>query len=179
MTKAIDPTLFQDDDGKVYFTCSSATRIWLMKDDMSGFDGTPHSITLADPDHTPSHHAPKCAARGSNDLGTEGAILFKANGKYYLGAADGYEGRYSSCVGISDTIFGPYHTRHESVPCGGGTNFFADKDNNWWCAYFGNDNQSPWREKPGLVCIDFDPTGKIIVNARQPLVPGGKWEKPA
>ena len=148
-----------------------------MNDDMSGFDGPPRSIKLEDPDHTPSHHAAKCVGRGSNDLGTEGATLHKANGKYYLGAADSYEGRYSTCVGISDTIFGPYRMRHEAVPCGGGTNFFQDKDKNWWGAYFGNDNQSPWREKPGLVCIDYDKDGKIVVNSKQPLVPGGVWNK--
>jgi beta-xylosidase len=150
-----------------------------MKDDMSGFDGAAHLIKLADPDHTPTHHAPKCVTRGSNDLGTEGATLHKANGKYYLGAADSYEGRYSTCVAISDTIFGPYHTRHESVPCGGGTNFFQDKDKKWWCAFFGNDNQSPWREKPGLVCIDFANDGKIVVNSHQPLIAGEVWKRPA
>jgi xylan 1,4-beta-xylosidase len=101
---AIDATLFEDDDGKVYFTHSSAKQIWLMKDDMSGFDGPPRDIVLVDPDHTPSHHAARCTPRGSNDLGTEGATLFKANGRYYLGAADDYEGRYSTCTGISDTI---------------------------------------------------------------------------
>jgi hypothetical protein len=96
-----------------------------------------------------------------------------------LGAADTYEGRYSTCTGISDTIFGPYHTRHEAVPCGGGTDFFQDKEKNWWCAFFGNDNQAPWREKPGLVCIDFDEDGRMMVNAKQPLLPGGRWIKHA
>jgi xylan 1,4-beta-xylosidase len=179
IVNAIDPTLFEDDDGKVYFTCSSATRIWLMRDDMSGFDGPPHPVTLSDPDHTPSHHAARCIDRGSNDLGTEGATLCKANRRYYLGAADTYESRYSTCTGISDTIFGPYHTRHEAVPCGGGTDFFQDKEKNWWCAFFGNDNQAPWREKPGLVCIDFDEDGRMMVNAKQPLLPGGRWIKHA
>ena len=103
-----------------------------------------------------------------NDLGTEGAVLFKANGKYYLGAADDYQGRYSSCVAMSDNIYGPYHDRHETVPSGGGTGFFKDKKGNWWCSYFGNDSQSPWREKPGIVQIDFDKDGKIKVAATQP-----------
>jgi hypothetical protein len=35
-----------------------------------------------------------------------GAVLFKANGKYYRGAVDDYEGRYSSCVAIADNIWG-------------------------------------------------------------------------
>src|ERR1017187_3255520 len=34
-------------------------------------------------------------------------------------------------------------------------------------------------EKPGLVCIDFDKDGKMIVNAKQPLLPGGRWNKQA
>jgi hypothetical protein len=75
IVKAIDPTLFEDEDGKVYFTHSSAKEIYLLKPDLSGFDGNPRPITLAYPDHTPSHHAEKCTPRGSNDLGTEGATL--------------------------------------------------------------------------------------------------------
>jgi xylan 1,4-beta-xylosidase len=168
---AIDPTLFEDTDGKVYFTASSATRIVQLKDDFSGFTGDWQSIKLADPDHTPSHHAEKCTPRGSNDLGTEGAVLFKANGTYYLGAADSYEGRYSTCLAMSDTIFGPYHTRHESVPCGGGTGFFQDHAGGWWSSYFGNDAQSPFREKPAIVKVDFAPDGRVLVAAKQPFVP--------
>jgi len=165
----IDPTLFQDDDGKVYFTWASATHIGLMKDDMSDFDGPLHDVKLENPDHDPTHHVARCEGRGMNDLGTEGAVLFKANGKYYLGAADDYQGRYSSCVAMGDNIFGPYRNRQESVPCGGGGDFFKDKQGNWWGAYFGNDAQSPWREKPGLVRIDFDKDGKISVSKKQPF----------
>lgn len=172
----IDPTLFQDDDGRVYFTWSGATRIARMKDDMTDFAEPFHTIVLKNPDHDPSHHASRCAGRGMNDLGTEGAVLFKANGKYYLGAADDYQGRYSSCVAMSDSIYGPYHDRQETVPCGGGTGFFKDKKGNWWCTYFGNDSQSPWREKPGIVKIDFTAEGKIIVSKHQPFVDDPKWK---
>jgi len=104
----IDPTLFQDDDGKVYFTYAGATRIALMKDDMSDIAKPYHQIVLQNPDHDPTHHAARCEGLGMNDLGTEGAVLFKANGKYYLGAADDYQGRYSSCVARADNIYGPY-----------------------------------------------------------------------
>lgn len=84
----IDPTLFQDDDGKVYFTLSGAQRIAPMKDDMSDFDEPFRQVILSNPDHNPKYHAARCEDRGMNELGTEGAVLFKANGKYYLGAAD-------------------------------------------------------------------------------------------
>jgi beta-xylosidase len=172
----IDPTLFQDDDGKVYFTWSGATRIARMKDDMTDFAESFHQVVLQNPDHDPTHHSARCSGRGMNDLGTEGAVLFKANGKYYLCAADDYQGRYSSCVAMSDSIYGPYHNRQETVPCGGGTGFFKDKQGNWWCSYFGNDSQSPWREKPGIVKIDFTADGKISISKHQPFVDDPAWK---
>jgi len=178
IVNGIDPTLFEDTDGSVYFTYSSATHIVRLKDDLSGFAEEFHDIVLADPDHTPSHHAERCAGRGMNDLGTEGAVLFKANGRYYLGAADSYEGRYSTCLAISDNIYGPYHSRHEPVPCGGGTGFFQDHSGGWWSSYFGNDTQTPFREKPAIVKVDFASDGKIFVAAKQPFVPNWK-PKPA
>jgi len=170
ITGGIDPTLFEDDDGKVYFTWSGATQIVEMKPDLSGFADDFHRITLSDPDHNPSHHSEKCVSRGMNDLGHEGATLFKANGKYYLGAADSFEGRYSTCLGIADNIYGPYHSRHESVSCAGGTGFFKDKHGEWWTSYFGNDVQSPFLEKPAALRIDFDKNGKVIVAKKQPLI---------
>lgn len=169
----IDPTLFQDDDGKVYFTYAGANRIALMKDDLSDVAEW-HTVKLENPDHDPTHHAARCEGRGMNDFGTEGAVLFKANGKYYLGAADSYQGRYSSCVARADHIFGPYRDRQETVPSGGGTGFFKDKNDNWWCSYFGNDSQSPWREKPGIVKVEFAADGKILVSKNQPFVESEK-----
>jgi xylan 1,4-beta-xylosidase len=172
IANGIDPTIFEDDDGKVYFTYGSATRIARLKDDLSGFEEQFRPVILSDPDHTPDHHASKCVGRGSNDLGTEGAELFKANGVYYLGAADTYDGRYSTCVAMSENVYGPYHSRHESVPCAGGTGFFQDHGGGWWTSFFGNDSQAPFREKPAIVKIDFASDGKIIVAKDQPLIKG-------
>jgi xylan 1,4-beta-xylosidase len=164
----IDATLFEDEDGKVYFTWSGGSRIGLMKDDLSDFAESIKQIILQDPDHDSTHHAAKCMGRGSNDLGHEGAVLFKANGKYYLGAADDYQGRYSTCIAMADNIWGPYKMRHESVPCAGGTGFFKGKDGYWYTSYFGNDNQSPWREKPGIIRVQFDQDGKLRAADKQP-----------
>ena len=163
----IDPTLFEDTDGAVYFTYGSATRIARMKDDMSGLAEPMRAVALAGPDHDPTHHAPRCEGRGMNDLGTEGAVLFRANGKYYLGAADDYQGRYSTCLAIADNIYGPYRLRHESVPCAGGTGFFQDKRGQWWSTMFGNDSQSPFREKPAIVKVDFNPQGRVVIAKTQ------------
>ena len=98
----------------------------------------------------------------------EGASLFKREGIYYLGGAAFYKGRYSSVAAMSTNLFGPYTQWHEAVPCGGGTDYFQDKEGNWWCAYFGNDNQSPFREKPAIVKIEFDAKGEIHVARDQP-----------
>ena len=166
----IDATLVEDEDGKVYFTYGSASKIALLKDDMSGFAEPFRQIVLENPDHNPSHHAKKCVGRGMNDLGHEGAVLFKRNGKYYLGAADDYEGRYSTCLGVSDNIYGPYRQRHESIPCGGGTGFFKDKEGNWWSSYFGNDSQSHFREEVGFIRVDFTPEGLAFPAKEQPFV---------
>lgn len=163
----IDPTIFEDEDGKVYFASGAGGTIHLLKDDLSGFAES-QSVKLLNPDHNPAHHAPKVVQRGMNGFGHEGVVLFKANGKYYHGAVDNYEGRYSSCVAISDNIWGPYDNWHETVPCGGGTNFFKDKEGNWWCTFFGNDNAAPWREMPGIVKVQFAKDGKISVAEKQP-----------
>jgi len=159
----IDPTLFEDDDGKIYFTYGASERIARMKDDLSDFAEPLRPIVLSDADHDPTTHF-----RDSNALGYEGATLFKHNGKYYLGSTDHYHGRYSMCLAVSDKIYGPYRMRHESVPCNGGGNFFKAKDGFWYSTFFGGEDQSPWREKPGIVRIDFDRDGKVIVAGEQP-----------
>jgi beta-xylosidase len=164
----IDATLFEDDNGKVYLVYGGG-YIAQMKDDMSGLAEEPKKPVLLDPDLNPNHHAGTCLTRRNcQDIGHEGAFLFKRNGKYYLTAADSYEGRYSSMVAVSDNIYGPYTNRHEAVPSGGGTNYFKDKNDNWWCCFFGNDNQAPWREKPGMIRVTFDKTGLVHVDKNQP-----------
>ena len=88
------------------------------------------------------------------------------------------------CLAVSDNIYGPYRMRHEAVPCGGGTGIFRDKEGNWWCSYFGNDRQSPWREKVGFVRIGFNPAGRVFPALEQPFVQDkdkadweAKWKK--
>ncbi len=159
----IDPTLFEDDDGKVYFTYGPGDKIARMKDDLSDFAEPLRPVKLADPVYDPATRRDKF-----NDFGFEGATIFKANGKYYFGSTDKYHGRYSMCMGISDNIYGPYHMRHETVPCNGGSNFFKAKDGYWYTGLFGDDSQAPWRERPGIVRIDFDKDGKVIVAKKQP-----------
>ncbi len=171
ITTGIDATLFQDDDGSVYFTWNGGNRIARLKDDMSGLAEPFREIEI-EADTDPSHHDASCNNRKAyNHSGREGATIFKHNGLYYLGAADTYEGRYSMCVSVSENIYGPYRMRHEAVPCGGGTGIFKDKRGNWWCSYFGNDTQSPFREKISFVKIGFNSSGRIYPAKDQPFVP--------
>lgn len=164
----IDASLFEDDDGTVYLVYGGG---WIarMKDDLSALAEEPRKPELLHPDMDPRHHAETCPPRRNcADIGREGAYLFRKDGKYYLTAADTYEGRYSSLVAIADSIYGPYDHRHEAVPTGGGTNYFQDKTGRWWCGYFGNDDQAPFRERPALVLVDFAPDGRIHVATNQP-----------
>ena len=64
----------------------------------------------------------------------------------------------------------PIEKRHESIPCGGGTGFFKDKEGNWWCSYFGNDSQSHFREKIGFIRADFTSDGLVYPAKEQPFV---------
>jgi hypothetical protein len=118
--------------------------------------------------HAIQYEKPNDPAWTRNSVGQEGVSIFKANGKYYLTAAGFYKGRYSSLAAISDNIYGPYKQWHEAVPCGGGTNYFKDAKGDWYCCMFGNDDQSPFREKPSLMKIGFANDGKIVVAANQP-----------
>ncbi len=170
LTDGIDATLFEDNDGSVYFTYGGGNYIARMRDDLSGLAEPYRRIELEDPDRDPAHHGARCVDHGQTDLGYEGAVLFRANGKYYAGAADEYEGRYSTCVAVADRVYGPYRKRHETVPGNGGTGFFQDREGNWWSGYFGNDNQAPFREKPGIVRVEFDREGLVHVAGEQP-----KW----
>jgi hypothetical protein len=39
--------------------------------------------------------------------------------------------------------------------------FFQDKDGRWWSSYFGSDGTAPWQERPGILAITFDATGRL------------------
>ena len=165
----IDATLFEDEDGKVYFTQGPANLIARMKDDLSDFAEPLRPIVLLNPDTVSTNHISNCKKNyNCKDLGFEGATLFKRNGIYYLGSTDKYNDRYSMMMATSNNVYGPYTGRYEAVPCNGGTNFFKAKNGDWFTCFFGDDKQAPWREKPGIIKIEFDTAGKISVAKKQP-----------
>jgi beta-xylosidase len=155
LAEGSDPTLFEDDDGSVYFTYGGGSYIARLENDLSELAEPYHRIELDD---------------GRHAAGKDSVVLFRANGKYYLGAADEAEGRYSTFLAMSDRIYGPYQHRHEAVPGGSGAGIFHDQEGNLWSAWFGNDNSAPFREKPGLLRLELDRSGEVHVAKNQP-----KW----
>jgi xylan 1,4-beta-xylosidase len=160
----IDASLFQADDGSVYFLwhCGKIARL---TSDMSALAEPYHWLKTTTADPKPRHHSSLCAGifgKGSFDhVGYEGAFMFKANGRYYLSCAENFDGRYSCAISTSTNIYGPYGPRYEAIPHAGHNTFFKDKRGQWWSTFFGSDPTAPWREQPGILPITFDRDGKI------------------
>jgi xylan 1,4-beta-xylosidase len=144
LTDGIDASLFEDDDGAVYFLWGG-NNIARMKDDMSGLAEKPRFLSAGDRPF----------------VGFEGISLFKQNGLYYLSGADFIAGEYHCFTATSKTLFGPYSPRYLSVPHGGHNNFFKDRYGRLWSTFFGNDLQSPFVEHPGLVPMRVDGKGRL------------------
>lgn len=140
----IDASLFCDDDGKVYSVMNNG-KICRMKNDMTGPAEDYRPIV-------PSNH---------RRVGFEGGSMFKANGKYYFIAADFINGEYQCMAAMSDSIYGPYGPRYLAIPNAGHNVVFKDLKGNWWSTFFGNDNKSPFKERPAIIRILFDKEGWI------------------
>lgn len=168
LRRGIDATLFEDDASAVWLTYGAGDEMVRLKDDLSGYAGDWTRTTFVESECLVARDRARCL-RGENTLGYEGATLFKKDGLYYLGAVGNVEGRYSFVFAVSETLHGPYRMRHEAAPCAGGGNVFRDNEGRWWSTFFGNDEQSHFREKPGLLRIEFDPQGRIVTAAEQPF----------
>lgn len=160
----IDASLFQDEDGSVYFLWHSG-KIARMKPDMSGLAEPYHWLKTATADPDPKHHSGLCAGIFGKDsvdhVGYEGMFLFQANGLYYLSCAEVFDGRYSCTIAIAKSLLGPYSARYEAIPHAGHNMFFRDDHGRWWSSYFGSDGTAPWRERPGILPVEFDTDGRI------------------
>ncbi|MGN6641479.1 MAG: family 43 glycosylhydrolase [Verrucomicrobiota bacterium] len=154
---SIDASLFEDDDGKVYFLYG-AGFIARMKNDMSGLAEKPRQMRPTPPDLDPRHHSKiHCEKDDNNHLGFEGPFLFKANGRYYFSCADSVNGRYSCMIASAGHVYGPYGPRHEAIPKGGHSTFFQAKDGQWWSACFSTTRN----ERPALARIELEVDGTV------------------
>ena len=165
----IDASLFQEDDGSVYFLWHSG-KIAKLKPDMTGLAEPYRWLKTTASDPNPRHHSGLCAGIFGKDsfdhVGYEGMFLFKHDVRYYLSCAENFDGRYSCTVASATNLFGPYGPRYEALPHGGHNTFFKDNSGRWWSTYFGSDAQAPWRERPGVLPVQFTPDGRL-----QPLTP--------
>lgn len=160
----IDASLFQDDDGSVHFLWHSG-KIAKMKPDLSGLAEPYHWLRATGSDPDPKHHSGLCAGifgTGSFDhVGFEGMFIFKRDGRYHLSCADQFDGRYSCMVATATNLLGPYGARYEAIPHGGHNMFFMDERGQWWSSYFGSDGQAPWRERAGILPVEFSAEGRV------------------
>lgn len=152
LTDEIDASLFQDDDGKVYFVYQNG-KIARMKDDMSGLAEKPRLLK-------PSNH---------KHVGFEGAFITKMDGRYLLVCADFNRGpngqTYDCMIASSDKLFGPYGERYLAICHGGHNMLFKDGERNWYSTFFGadkrHDKTAPFNERPAILRIETDENGKV------------------
>jgi len=144
ITGMIDASLFEDDDGTVYFVYQNGL-IARMNDAMTGLAEEPRLLK-------PSNY---------RHVGFEGAYLTKIDGRYYLICADFLSGNYHCMVATADNVYGPYGPRYLAIPHGGHNMFFKDKEGRWWATFFGNDPRAPFRERPAILPIAPDAEGRI------------------
>ena len=165
----IDASLFQDDDGTVYFLWHNS-KIAKMKPDMSGLAEPCRWLKTGVDDTNAKHHGPACptVCQDQFHAGYEGISMFKAGGLYYWCASEQFEGRYSCAIATSRNIYGPYSARYEALPYCGHNNFFQDKNKQWWATYFGHDGGAPWRERPGILPVEIGADGIVHPQQRQP-----------
>lgn len=177
----IDGSLFEDEDGTVYFIGHSH-QIARMKDDMSGFAEPLREFKEQSYDNEPY---------------IEGAYVVKEGGKYHLMQAiwsirqpDGsysYSGKnpydsneereanlysYDVVIATADNIYGPYSDRYTAVTGGGHNNFFKDKKGQWWSTMFGNPRgdllERSFLARPAIVPIKYE-NGKFKVDQERDL----------
>jgi xylan 1,4-beta-xylosidase len=144
ITGMIDASLFEDDDGTVYWVYQNG-RIARMNETMTGLAEEPRLLLPSNYKH----------------VGFEGANLKKIDGRYYLICADFIGGAYDCMVASSDHVYGPYGPRYLAVPHGGHNMFFQDKQGDWWATFFGNDAGAPFRERPAILRTELDEQGRV------------------
>jgi xylan 1,4-beta-xylosidase len=136
-----------------------------MKPDMTGLAEPYHWLKSTVSDPNPSHHSGLCEGifgKNSFDhIGYEGMFVFKANGLYYLSCSENFDGRYSCAIATSKNLYGPYGPRYEAIPHGGHNMFLKDEKGRWWSSYFGSDDRAPWQERPGILPVSFDSSGRL------------------
>lgn len=152
----IDGSLFQDDDGTVYYIYDEGL-IAPLKDDLSGFAG---------------EFTPLLAADGL-PVGFEGCYIFKHNGRYYLTAATynqsyNEDGKlittYDSMIAVSDSLYGPYSDTRLLLRDGGHNNLFCDANGNLYTTLFSPNGTMGFSCQPAILRLKEDERGILSVE---------------
>jgi beta-xylosidase len=148
LTGEIDASLFQDDDGTVYWLYQNG-KIARMTDDMTGLVEVPRLLKPAN----------------AKQVGFEGAFITKCNGKYILTCA-GFNRRfgtntYDCMAAVSDKLYGPYGNRYLAIPHAGHNMIFKTKEGQWMSTFFGTESKAIFMERPAILPITINRDGQI------------------
>ncbi|KOY16377.1 glycoside hydrolase family 43 protein [Paenibacillus xylanivorans] len=133
----IDPSLFFDDDGKVYVTAQQ------------GADYNSHAIQYEiDITTGEALSEPQVVWHGDGGPWTEGPHLYKINGLYYMMSASGGTAKeHREIIGRSDRPYGPFERypdpilthRHLNHPIQylGHADLVEDHHGEWWAVFLG------------------------------------------
>jgi xylan 1,4-beta-xylosidase len=158
----IDPSLFWDDDGRVYFQSNRAMKF-----------SDPRGIYISEMDIKTGKRLtePKLVWKGTGGRFPEGPHIYKRNSYYYLLIAEGgTEYRHMVTLARSKNIYGPYQSApnnpilsnresYGSVQGTGHADLVEAQDGSWWLVYLG-----------------FRPTiGEIHTLGRETFLTSAKW----
>ncbi len=152
-TRGGSPSLFEDDDGAVYFVWGPG---WIarMKEDMTGLTGEPRLLQCKPNSRLGDY--PML-------VGRTGAHIFKAGGKYHLTAMDinprlNKNPCHDTFVAVSSNLFGPYEPRELMVPHGGQVTVFKDGKGRLNASMSGSaeDPFARCQDRPAIVPLLFD-----------------------
>lgn len=134
----IDPSLFFDDDGKVYVTVQQ------------GWGKESHIIQYEiNPETGEALNEPRRIWDGDGGVWTEAPHLYKINGMYYImSACGGTSYDHREIIGRSKDPYGPFEPcpypilTHKDMPehplqCLGHADLVDDVNGNWWAVFLG------------------------------------------
>lgn len=189
-----DPSLFQDDDGRVYlyWGCSAKTPIWGIELDRATFAPIGERVVLIENDVThrgwerlgENHRLPERPTLGqrlfARFVGStpfiEGAWMTKHDGRYYLQySAPGTQyNTYADGYYTATSPLGPFtysaHSPFSSKPGGfitaaGHGSTFTDRHGNWWhTSTMRISKNHMFERRLGLFPAGFDEDGVLFCN---------------
>lgn len=176
ITGGIDPSLFEDTDGQVYFLYGDY-NIAKMKPDMSGLAEAPRAITFAE-----------------KPGWGEGIFMVKVKGRYVFINSGNPHGDDKSLLDTYDSYsavstvspYGPFSARYRAIPHDGHNNLFQDGKGGWWSTFFGSGPNNPWTVRPGVLPVEITPAGLVRAKRSEPRpvwryatsAPGADWSLP-